>query len=432
MEAFSLGGGRHDALRLGDQRVGQSASRSRLQRRQSGSTAGPSGRPVARRPPTARPGARRASARRTRRWSRLRPTRPWASRSAPRHSGGMPSGNSTPPRESRPRRRRRHARRRRWLGRAGGRRSAIDDATEVGDRAPLAGRGEHYAPRQPGRRRRPNPAGGRPSRRPTQPRQPRSPTRARRSRTSSPTPQQEPDRVLVGSARAAEQQLAAGGHDGLDQRRRRAARAGWPARLTATQPRATASAEGRPAGSAPVPTPGVSRATVTEARWPTGSTIDRQGSSMPSIGTSAGGRLVRRSSRVNAQAIGSGESFVDLDERQPPASATDHTRCTASPPGTRIRVSKTGAPSSRRWRTAASVGRAVPAVVGGDVPVERRRAVPRHDRAPGRDVGRRAPPARWSAARPVDPADHGCDPRAGTDLPTTRPPVQWAPWTPRC
>ena len=78
------------------------------------------------------------------------------------------------------------------------------------------------------------------------------------------------------------------------------------------------------------------------------------GRSMPWIGTLVGGRAVCRSARVNAQAIGSGDSLVTSTQVSPPASATDHTRCTASPPGIRSRVSKTGAPSRRRWRTATS------------------------------------------------------------------------------
>ena len=92
------------------------------------------------------------------------------------------------------------------------------------------------------------------------------------------------------------------------------------------------------------------------------------GSEIPSIGTCAGVRTVSRSPRVNATAIGSGDSLVTETSVIPPPSATDQTRCTASPDGMRNRVSTTGVPAVRTWRTAA-VGRGrVPSIVGGDVP----------------------------------------------------------------
>ena len=91
--------------------------------------------------------------------------------------------------------------------------------------------------------------------------------------------------------------------------------------------------------------------TRTVARCPIGSTIEPAGRSMPWIGTSVGGRAVTRSGRVKAQAIGSGESLVTSTTVQ---SGTDHTRWTASPPGTRSRVSNTAAPCRRCWRTAVS------------------------------------------------------------------------------
>jgi len=59
---------------------------------------------------------------------------------------------------------------------------------------------------------------------------------------------------------------------------------------------------------------------------------------------------------VNATAIGSGDSLVTETSVIPPPSATDQTRCTASPDGMRNRVSTTGVPAVRTWRTAATKG----------------------------------------------------------------------------
>ena len=127
--------------------------------------------------------------------------------------------------------------------------------------------------------------------------------------------------------------------------------------------------------------------------------MDAAGRSIPWIGTSAGGRLVSTSRRVKAQAIGSGESLVTSTSVHPPPSATVQTRWMASPPGMRSRVSQTGAPAQLVLAHGDLVGGAVPAIVGGDVPVEGSRAVLRDDRTPGRDVG-----APWLTERA---RDHG-------------------------
>ena len=103
---------------------------------------------------------------------------------------------------------------------------------------------------------------------------------------------------------------------------------------------------------------------------------------MPCGGIDVGGRRDSRPPPVNATAIGNDDSLVTSMIVSPPASATEYTRCTASPLGIRTLVSTTGVPSSTRLTSRRLVLRPVPAVVGGDEPVERRRAVPRLDRAP--------------------------------------------------
>ena len=105
-------------------------------------------------------------------------------------------------------------------------------------------------------------------------------------------------------------------------------------------------------------------------------------SAMPSIGTSAIGRSVSTSRRLNAIATGSDDSLATSTTVMPPASAHEYTVCTTSPPGTRSRVSVTGVPSTRSLSHRRLVPRHVPAVVGRHVPVERRRAVPRLDPHP--------------------------------------------------
>ena len=57
---------------------------------------------------------------------------------------------------------------------------------------------------------------------------------------------------------------------------------------------------------------------------------------------------------AKATAIGSVESLVISITMSPPKSGTLHTRCTASPPGMRTRVSTTGTPARRCWRTPCS------------------------------------------------------------------------------
>lgn len=75
---------------------------------------------------------------------------------------------------------------------------------------------------------------------------------------------------------------------------------------------------------------------------------------MPRAGMSVGGRCVRTGAPENATAIGSGDSLATSTTIMPPRSATAQTRWTASPSGTRTRVSTTGVPSIRRCRTVAS------------------------------------------------------------------------------
>ena len=62
-----------------------------------------------------------------------------------------------------------------------------------------------------------------------------------------------------------------------------------------------------------------------------------------------------RSGRVKATAIGSVDSLLISITTRPPASATAYTRAIASPPGIRTRVSTTGTPARRVWRTLGSV-----------------------------------------------------------------------------
>ena len=60
------------------------------------------------------------------------------------------------------------------------------------------------------------------------------------------------------------------------------------------------------------------------------------------------------SARVKATAIGSVDSLLISMTSKPPWSATAYTRCTASPLGMRSRVSTTGTPARRVWRTLGS------------------------------------------------------------------------------
>ena len=202
-------------------------------------------------------------------------------------------------------------------------------------------------------------------------------------------------RVLVERRRAGQQQLAASRHDGLDQRR-----VGQVEARGALDHRPPAAGDGlgggRPgrhrAGAAPVVGQGHGHRRLGDrpARRPSRPVARCPGSARRSAGGSSAGRR-----RVNATAIGSGESLVTSTRVRPPASATDHTRCTASPPGMRSRVSNTGTPPGRDWRTATSSAgrcqRSSAATAQSSV------AEPSHgtDRAPRRDVG----PPRAARAR---------------------------------
>ena len=85
-------------------------------------------------------------------------------------------------------------------------------------------------------------------------------------------PEQVADGVLGAVGRPREQQLAAGGDDGLLQCRASGRSSRLARSLAATQPRATASADGRPAGSRPSVVRRGRARRVTDARWPIGST----------------------------------------------------------------------------------------------------------------------------------------------------------------
>ena len=349
---------------------------------------------VARRPPTARPACSPCQ-RTANETVDAGPTgRPWASRSTPRHAVGDAVGEQ----RRRPRARRRStaatardARRRRSRRRR--RRSgARDDPGEVARR----------------------PAARRPAASTTAAASSAAstshPARRATAWTATATSATASSASAVELAQADELADAEQEADGIVGRRRAARRAarrsGPPRRRSAAASSGSDEAarplgqrhpapgrrprrRRRPGGSGPAPGPSWARATV-HRRAVTDRQHDRRrpAARCPrSARRSAAGPSAGRG-RVKAQAIGSGESLVDLDDR-----AAHRRRRPTTPaarrhrPGTRSRVSNTGAPSSRCWRTATSSAGRVPAVVGGDVPRQRRRAVPRHDVAPAGDVG---------------------------------------------
>ena len=302
-------------------------------------------------------------------------------------------------------------------------------APDVEDGAPLAGRARGSRRRRRGRRRRPSP-----SRRATsldgggdvgRPRRSRSVELAHADELADA--EQEPDRIVGAVGRPGEQQLAARGDDALDVAARRAARAGWPARpgrpTRAPSPRPTAA----PAAAAPAPgRRGRGRRSPTCGGRSAATIVVAAGRSIPCdrhVGRRPVGEHV-----AAGEGAGDRQRRVvgDLDERAPAAVGDrPHPVDGVAARDAQPRLERPARPSRRRWRTATSSAGRVPAIVGGDVPVERRRAVPRHDRAPRGDVG---PPRLPST--PVIPLVVTAA-RYGARRADVRPaPVVWSPWRP--
>ena len=273
-----------------------------------------------------------------------------------------------------------------------GRRRPADDAGDVDDGPPLAGRGEHDG--RGAERGVDLPARRGASTLHDAPPRPATDV-GRRASASSPEPhqladaEQEADRVLAAVGRPTEEQLAPRRDDGLDRRRVRELEPAGPLGTSPTQPRATASAStaGR-SGRRPRPS---RRGPGRRSRTPGGRSAARSWSrrQVDALDRHVGRRAGSCAGRpvVNAQAIGSGDSLVDLHapsarRRRRPTTPGARRRRRAPQPGLEHRGPGEASLAHRHL-----VRPAVPPVVGGDVPVERRRAVPRHDRALRRDVG---------------------------------------------